>query len=75
MPVRVTLRRGGRRVARFRRSRSFTMRRALPDGRYVAVFAIRSPTGKLDRRRVGFRVRGGQVAGGKRARRTGRCRR
>jgi acyl-homoserine-lactone acylase len=76
MPARVTVLRGGRRVARFRRrGRSFTARRRLPDGHYVARFAIRSPTGKLDRRAVAFQVRGGQVRGGKRARRLGRCRR
>jgi acyl-homoserine-lactone acylase len=82
MPARVTVvrggrpARGGRRVARFRRrGRSFTARRGLPDGRYVARFAIRSPSGKLDRRAVPFRVSGGQVKGDKRARPLGRCRR
>jgi acyl-homoserine-lactone acylase len=75
MPVRITVLRNGRRVARFRRARSFSSRRRLPAGRYLARFAIRSPTGKLDRREVAFRVRAGRVVGGKRARRLGRCRR
>jgi acyl-homoserine-lactone acylase len=76
MPARVALRRNGRRVVGFRRrGRSFTARRRLADGSYVARFAIRSPTGKLDRRAVPFQVRGGRVTGGKRARRLGRCRR
>ena len=75
MPVRVSLHRGGRRIARFRRARSFTARRRLADGRYTARFAIRSPSGKLDRRHVRFRVRGGRVARVGKARRLGRCRR
>ncbi len=49
-----------RRVRRFRRSRSFTVRRLRP-GTYVARFRMRAANGKVDERRVGFRIAGGRA--------------
>jgi acyl-homoserine-lactone acylase len=70
----VEVRRGGRRLARFHRGRSFTWKRHLAQGKYRAVFSIRSATGRLDRRSVRFSVSGGMVRA-RQARRARGCRR
>ncbi len=55
-------RRGLRRVARFRRSKAFALRRGrLRAGTYVARFAIRTANGAVDRRSRAFRVAGARV--------------
>jgi acyl-homoserine-lactone acylase len=64
--VRVTLqkvtRRGLRRVARYRRSRGFTLRRGrLGRGTYVARLAVRTSSGAVDRRSRAFRVSGSRM--------------
>ena len=52
----------GKRVGHFReRNRSFTWPRRLRAGRYGARFSILSESGKLDTRRVAFRIRRGRV--------------
>ena len=55
-----------RRVVRVRRARSFVLSRRLRAGSYVARFSAVGPTGKVDRREVAFRVRGGRVRAARR---------
>ncbi|HZI90120.1 MAG TPA: penicillin acylase family protein [Thermoleophilaceae bacterium] len=62
VPVTVEVRRAragrlGRRVLRVRRARSFTLKRRLSAGRYVARYTALGRTGKADRREVAFTVR------------------
>ena len=55
-------RRGLRRVASYRRSKSFTIRRGrLKRGTYVARLRIRTASGRVHQRQQAFRVRGARV--------------
>ena len=67
--------RGGRIRLRSRRALRMPVRkrlRRIGAGRYRASFAIRAPNGRVDRRRVAFRVEDGRVRG-KRVTRLGGC--
>ena len=75
MRATVSVYRGKRRLARLRRSRSFTWRRRLPAGRYVARFTIRSATGQARPPRGPLPRAGGRVKRTGPVRRAGGCRR